>query len=138
MNNREQLRAELGDKVNWDNVLFTGFLAYNAYRKLLQISAAHVYLTYPFVLSWSMLDAMASGCHVIASETGPVREVINDGMNGNLVGFFDTDAMAAKVAKAVAAGPGNEIRANARQTILDRYDRERICLPSMRGFLATL
>jgi len=80
---------------------FMGKLPYDTYRKVLQVSAAHVYLTYPFVLSWSMLEAMASGCLLIGSRTGPVQEVIQDGENGLLVDFFDTGAMADRIVEAL-------------------------------------
>ena len=89
---REKLLREVG--IDPNRVHFLGKIPYDRYRSLLQASAAHVYLTYPFVLSWSMLEAMACGCLVIGSDTAPVREVIQDGVNGVLVDFFDAGAIA--------------------------------------------
>ena len=93
-------REKLQGKVSLDpaRVHFLGRIPYDSYRKVLQISATHVYLTYPFVLSWSMLEAMASGCLVIGSATPPVREVIRHQENGLLVDFFDASALANAIA----------------------------------------
>jgi glycosyltransferase involved in cell wall biosynthesis len=101
---------------------FLGKVPYGVYRKVLQVSAAHVYLTYPFVLSWSMLEAMASGCLVIGSRTAPVQEVISDRVNGLLVDFFNTAEMADRVVEALAHPAAmRALREAAQQTVAERY-----------------
>ena len=74
--------------------LFTGSLPPREVAQALALSDLHIYLTKPFVLSWSLLNALAVGCVVLASDTPPVREVIAAGRNGLLVDFFDAQAMA--------------------------------------------
>ena len=129
---RDYYRAEVGEEVDWSKVHFVGKLAYADYLKVLQISAAHIYLTFPFVLSWSMLEAMATGCVVVASNTSPVTEVIEDGDNGFLVDFHNPEELADSVANVLAdAARHKEIRARARATIVSRYDLKSVCLPRM-------
>jgi glycosyltransferase involved in cell wall biosynthesis len=100
----------------------TGPLSHDRMVKVMQVSSAHIYLTIPFVLSWSMLEAMAAGCVVIGSDTEPVQEVITHGNNGLLARFFSPEDIAASVAYALDNREAMEdIRRNARQTILDRY-----------------
>lgn len=84
---REKMLKEV--KVDPQRTHFLGRVPYDTYRQVLQVSAAHVYLSYPFVLSWSMLEAMASGCLIVGSKTPPVQEVIEHRFNGLLVDFFD-------------------------------------------------
>lgn len=104
-------------------VHFTGQLPYAKYLNLLQVSAAHVYLTYPFVLSWSCLEALATGCVVVGSRTKPVQEVIRDGENGLLVDFFKPAEIAERVCEVLEGKMDTaELRRNARQTILDNYE----------------
>ncbi|MBD1913208.1 MULTISPECIES: glycosyltransferase family 4 protein [unclassified Leptolyngbya] len=106
-----------------DRLHFTGSLPYNQYLQVLQASSAHIYLTRPFVLSWSMLEAMATGCLVIGSNTEPVREVIIDGSNGLLVDFFSPTAIADRVDEVLDhRAQFIDVREQARQTILHHYN----------------
>jgi glycosyltransferase involved in cell wall biosynthesis len=106
-----------------DRLHFAGSLPYGEYLKLLQISSAHVYLTYPFVLSWSMLEAMSCGCTVLASSTPPVVEVLQDEVNGLLFDFFNPMEIADKV-DFVLDNRGNlpHLGINARKTVVENYD----------------
>ena len=96
-------RAKMLAEVPLDltRVHFLGWVPFETYRKVVQVSAAHVYLTYPFVLSWSLLETMSAECLLIASDTPSVTEVIEDGRNGLLVDFFDVDGIAERVAEAL-------------------------------------
>jgi glycosyltransferase involved in cell wall biosynthesis len=108
---------------------FAGTLPYDDYVSLLQVSSAHVYLTVPFVLSWSFMEALSAGCIVVGSQTAPVMEVLRDGHNGFLADFFSPADIAAKVIAAVRRrGELEEMRRRARQTILGHYDLA-TCLP---------
>ncbi|MDR0441699.1 MAG: glycosyltransferase family 4 protein [Candidatus Accumulibacter sp.] len=127
---RQRLLDELGDALDLSGIRFLGRVPYSVFLKLLQVSAAHVYLTYPFVLSWSMLEAMAAGCLVVGSRTAPVEEVIRDGENGLLADFFAPEEIARKVIAALKAPQDfTALRQNARQSVIDAYDLQRICLP---------
>ena len=106
---------------------------------LLRRSAVHVYLTYPFVLSWSLLEAMASGCLVVASRTPPVEEVIEDGVNGLLVDFFSPSQIAARIDEALSKQTVyRTLREAARRTVVERYDLRRRCLPAQVRLIASL
>jgi glycosyltransferase involved in cell wall biosynthesis len=104
-------------------VHFTGLLPYPEYLQVLQASSVHIYLTRPFVLSWSMLEAMSAGCLVVGSNTPPVTEIIQDGVNGLLVDFFSPQEICDRVEEALD-NPTQmaSIRAKARETIQERYD----------------
>ncbi|MGL5508752.1 MAG: glycosyltransferase family 4 protein [Microcoleaceae cyanobacterium] len=104
-------------------VHFVGPLPYGQYLKVIQASDIHVYLSRPFVLSWSFTEALSTGCLVLGSDTGPVREVIKDGKNGLLVDFFAPKQMADRIDEALDH-PNRmaDLRVKARQTILDGYD----------------
>lgn len=109
-------------KVDHDRVHFLGKVAYSEYLKVLQISSAHIYLTVPFVLSWSMLEAMSAGCIVIGSDTPPVREVIEHELNGLLVDFFSVSQIVDAVHTALTnKDQMQSIRDSARNTIIESY-----------------
>jgi glycosyltransferase involved in cell wall biosynthesis len=136
---RRVLLDELGDRLDTSRVCFTGKLPYAQYLKLLQVSAAHVYLTYPFVLSWSMLEAMAAGALLIASRTAPVEEVLVDGANGCLVDFFDPAALVERVTQALAQPKRfAPLRQAARETVVTRYDLRAVCLPASLELLRSV
>ena len=137
---REQLLAELDGRLDLQRVHFLGHLPYRQYLTVLQISTVHVYLTYPFVLSWSLLEAMAAGCLVVSSRTAPVEEVMRDGGNGFLVDFFDLDRLASRVVEVLSLedSVAVKIKAAARQTVLDRYDLNTVCLPAYLALLRRL
>ncbi|MGH8807704.1 MAG: glycosyltransferase family 4 protein [Noviherbaspirillum sp.] len=128
---KQQMLDELGPLLDWKRVHFLGKLPYMQYLKVLQISRVHVYLTYPFVLSWSMLEAMSAGCLVIGSRTAPVEEVIRDGENGMLADFFDAAEISKKIVTALAEPERHaEIRERARRTIVECHDLKTVCLPA--------
>jgi len=116
---------------------FMDFLPFPEYLKALQVSSVHVYLTYPFVLSWSLLEAMAAGCLVAASDTAPVREFIEHGVNGFLTDFFDPAQLARTVVGCLehraALGP---VREEARKAIAGKYDLTRRTLPAQLRLLS--
>lgn len=108
--------------IDLSRVHFVGTLPYGYYKLILRASAVHVYLTRPFVLSWSFMEALASGCLVVASDTPPVREVATDGDNALLVNFFDVDGICDRIEYALTHQRELQpIRERARQTIIERY-----------------
>ncbi|TWA61054.1 glycosyltransferase involved in cell wall biosynthesis [Azospirillum brasilense] len=127
---RDILMAELGSGIDRNRVHFLGKLPYGTYLSVLRVSSAHVYLTYPFVLSWSFLEAMAAGCLVIGSATIPVEEVLRDRQNGLLVDFFDGAALADRIDE-VFEHPDRmqTLRDRARRTAVENYDLRTVTLP---------
>jgi glycosyltransferase involved in cell wall biosynthesis len=131
--------ARAGTPLDLARVHFVGKLAHAGYVKALQVSAAHVYLTVPFVLSWSMLEAMSAGCLLVASRTAPVTEVIVDGENGRLVDFFDRAALVAAIVSALRdPARGRAMREAARATAVQRFDLRTRCLPAALKLIRSL
>jgi glycosyltransferase involved in cell wall biosynthesis len=126
---------EVAARIDIGRVHFCGHLPYRDYLHALQISSAHTYLTYPFTLSWSLLEAMSAGCLVIGSNTAPLRDVINQ-HNGILVPFFDVEKLTDCIIGALAHPDRfQHLRTAARQTIVQQYDLAKKCLPALAEFV---
>jgi glycosyltransferase involved in cell wall biosynthesis len=136
---KDILLDEVKDRLDLSRVHFTGKLPYDQLVDLMHISRAHAYLTYPFVLSWSMVETLAAGTLVIGSNTPPVAEVIKDGVNGRLVDFFDVKGWSAALTDALARPEAHvDMRAKARQLARDVYDLRSVCLPKQVALLTRL
>lgn len=134
---KDVLLTEVGSRLPMDRIHFLGKLDYRDYLRVLQVSRCHVYLTYPFVLSWSCLEAMSAGCTVVASRTQPVEEVIEHGTNGLLFDFFDTKTLTTQMVDVLQQPQHySAIGKNARNTILERYDLKTRCLPLQTELIA--
>ena len=129
---KEKMLAELSGRLDLSRIHFLDRVPYPTYLALLQVARVHCYLTYPFVLSWSLTEAMAASCNIVASDTEPVREVIRDGENGRLVPFFDQPALEAALFKALAGDPeAARMGQAARGDIVRGYDLKRVSLPRL-------
>ncbi len=129
---KEIFLSEVRDRLDLSRVHFMGKVPYPTFVSLMQVSRVHAYLTYPFVLSWSMMESMGAGALVVGSHTAPVREVIRHGENGLLVDFFDVPAWSRTLTEALAHPERfTALRQAARKTVLERYDLKSVCLPRM-------
>lgn len=127
---RGEMEEELKGQVDWSRVHFLGRIPYDALCDIIRISRCHIYLTMPFVLSWSLLESMSMQATVVAADVAPVREAITHGETGMLVDFFDPDALAAQVVD-VVANPESyaHLGPNARAHVVETYDFLTRCLP---------
>lgn len=133
---RETMLAEV--EFDRSRVHFLGKLPYRDYRAVLQISSLHIYLTRPFVLSWSCIEALSAGCLVLGSATPPVEEVITEGENGFLVDMHKPAAIASRAAELLAERRSLEsVRQRARELVLERYALSK-CLPAQIDLVDTL
>ncbi len=137
---RELMMREVGDRIDTARVAFPGRIGYDLYLALLKRSDAHVYLTYPFVASWSLRESMALGCAIVGSDTQPVREFITDGRTGLLASFFDPKGLADAVLEVVGNRTLNQrLRANARKyaeknlSMADYLDNYRALIERLSG-----
>ena len=127
---------EVRDRIDPDRVHFTGKVPYATFVALMQVTRVHCYLTVPFVLSWSMLEAMSAGALVVGSRTPPVEELITDGENGRLADFFDTRDLAEVLVDSLSRPEDfGALRENARRHIVENYDLRRISLPRLIAFV---
>ena len=127
---RGQMEAEIGDQVDWEKVHFLGQVPFEDYQNIIQVSSCHIYLTMPFVMSWSLLEAMSMQATVVASDVDSVREAVTHGETGILVDFFDSDALAAQVTDVLANHADYaHIGPNARKHVIATYDFMTVCLP---------
>jgi len=130
-----EVRPQL-TKAQWQQLIFVGHVPYEYFVPLLQLSTVHVYLTYPFVLSWSLLEAMSIGCAIVGSDTAPVQEVIKQNQNGLLVDFFKPEELASAVTTLLDDPVLREkLGQGARKTAVERYDLKRVCLPKALEFV---
>ena len=136
---KKRFLDEVADRLDLGRVHFLGNVPYASYLSLLRVSACHVYLTYPFVLSWSCIESLSAGCLVVGSKTPPVMEAIRHGDNGLLVDFFDVDGLADTVVD-VLSNPTRwaPLRSRARALAIERYDLKRVCLPQQLRLLNSL
>lgn len=128
---KQVMLKELEGRLDLKRIHFAGRVPHATLHQVMGISAAHVYYTYPFVLSWSLLEAMACECLVLGSDTTPVREVVKDGVNGRLIDFFDVPALSRAMIEACQRPDSfAKLRKKARETIVEQYDQTRLCRPA--------
>ncbi len=136
---KDVILAEVKDQLDLSRVHFVGKVPYDQLVDLIHVSRVHAYLTYPFVLSWSMVEALAAGALVVGSRTAPVQEVITDGVNGRLVDFFDVPGWSAALTDALARPDAHQpLRDAARTMARARYDLRSVCLPKQVDLLVRL
>jgi glycosyltransferase involved in cell wall biosynthesis len=139
---RDIFAAEVRPRISesdWSRVHFLGPVPYQPFVTLLQISTVHVYLTYPFVLSWSLLEAMSAGCAIVASDTAPLREAIQHGETGRLVDFFDVAGLAGEVCTLLGDSQArSRLGQNARAFAKAHYDLKTVCLPKQLQWVDAL
>jgi glycosyltransferase involved in cell wall biosynthesis len=130
---------EVKDQLDLSRVHFLGNIPYEHFIPVLQLSTVHMYLTYPFVLSWSLLEAMSVGCAIVASDTPPLREAVRQDETGRLVDFFDVPGLAREVC-ALLDDPAARARlgANARAFAQANYDLKTVCLPRQLQWVEAL
>ena len=130
---------EVRDKLDMERVHFVGKVSYPNFIKLLQLSSVHVYLTYPFVLSWSLLEAMSMGCAIVAGDTAPVREAIIHNETGRLVDFFNKQELVAHIIDLLEhPAERNRLGDAARAFAIQHYDLETVCLPNQLAWVEKL
>jgi glycosyltransferase involved in cell wall biosynthesis len=127
------------DDQDWARVHFVGNLPHNQFVSLLQVSTVHVYLTYPFVASWSLLEAMSVGCAIVGSDTAPVKEFIEHDKHGLLAPFFDQEALVNSMVRLLDDPElRKKLGQEARKKIQFYYDLQSITLPKLIRWVDSL
>jgi len=127
---RDIFLDEVKDQLDMSRVNFLGKLPYAHLISVLQLSTVHIYLTYPFVLSWSLLEAMSIGCAIVASDTPPLQGIINHNDTGKLINFFDVAGLAQQVCSLLEQPKlRTRLGKNARAFAQTNYDLKTLCLP---------
>lgn len=134
----DEIARKLDDQ-ELNRVRFLGRVDYRSFKKILALSSAHVYLTYPFVLSWSLLEAMSIGCPIVASDTPPVAEVIKHQENGYLFDFFSPSALADTVNQLLDDDTARyAISSAGRSFVQTNFDLHKVCLPKQIKWVESL
>ena len=134
----DEVRGDISDQ-NWQRVHFLGRVPYDTFLSALQVSRVHIYLTYPFVLSWSLIEAMSAECAIIASDTAPVKEIIKQGKTGVLVDFFNQKALVNRI-DALLGNPRRRAKLGvaASSFVVANYDLQSCCLPAQLDWVDQL
>ncbi|MCW5655558.1 glycosyltransferase, partial [Hydrogenophaga sp.] len=139
---RMYMLEEMGSKLDEaaaKRVHFLGRLDREAFTRVLQLSTVHVYLTYPFVLSWSLIEAMSVGCAIVASDTAPVQEVLKHEGNALLVDFFDHAFLVKQIESLLSnQRRREELSVAARRAAVEGFDLRKVCLPRQVELLESL
>ena len=134
-----QLRQEIGDRVPWDRVHFPGWLRSAQLHALFSVTHAHVYPSAPFVQSWSLIEAMACGAPIVASDTAAVRDLLVDRESARLTDPRGPARLGRVVADVIAAPQtARRLSSAARARAVAVFDARRVCVPRQRALLAEL
>jgi len=130
---------EVKEKIDLNRVFFLGKIPHSQLIALMQVSSLHVYLTYPFVLSWSLLEAMSCGCPILASDTAPLKEIITDNKTGVLTDFFSVSSLASRAVELLSdADKRQRLGRAARELIIEHYDLNTVCLPQLEQLIRSV
>lgn len=137
---KAQLIEEIEPQMNpsiWSRVHFLGRVEIQQYLKILQLSRLHVYLTYPFVLSWGLLEALSCGCETLVSDTAPLKEITNQLDSMNTFDFFKPEELADRALRVISQAPTSTNSQRARKLILEQYALSK-CLEEQKKWVYSL
>ena len=126
----DEVTSQISDE-DWARVHFLGRIPYNQFVSMLQVSRVHLYLTYPFVLSWSVIETMSVQGALIASSTAPVTEVLEHDKTARLFDFFDRDALVEELNTVLDDQElQDRLGKAARAKAVAEYDLRTVCMPN--------